>query len=126
MPESAGHNRCGKKPSILERSNPASRRDPNSTAVVLKEGPHAIIRQSTASFAVYGNLAVLPSVQAIDSPQPNAAIPRREDGRNSGTRQTLRDGSRGDREVSKAVEATTRGDPNVALPIFKEIAYEIT
>ena len=70
--------------------------------------------------AVNRHLPVIPSVQAIGSAKPNAAIPGRQDGPNNGTRQTLLDRYCGDGKVAKTVEAVGSGDPNIAFPIFKE------
>src|SRR5712691_8727888 len=100
-------------------------RDPNSSAVVLKEGRHTIIRQSTASLAVNRISPVLPSVQAIIRAKPNAAIRGRQDRHNGVIRQTLLDRNGCDREAAKAVEAITRGYPHIAFSIFKEVVDEV-
>ena len=120
MHYSAGHTAHGNKPAILEVGNSAARGDPNSPAIVLKKGLHGIIRQSTVSLAVNRNLPVFPSVQAIVSAKPDAAIPGRQNGPDGGVGQTLLHGNRGDGEVAKTVEAITRGDPNIAFTILKE------
>ncbi len=109
----------GNKPAILEVGNPSSRGDPNSSAIILKEGG-CIVWQSAVSLAVDRNLAVIPSVQAIGSTEPNAAIPGRQDRPNAGIGQTLLDRNRRDGEVSKAVEAIQGGDPDIAFTILKE------
>src|ERR1700723_3640945 len=71
--DSAGINIQGDKPAVLEVGNPAQRGRQNSPMIVLKQRLDTIIRQSI-SLSINGNLSILPSVQAIDSPQPNAAI----------------------------------------------------
>src|ERR1700722_13433725 len=122
--DSTGHSTHGNKPAILQVGNPAERGDPNSSALVLKEGKH-ITRQSAASLAINRNPPVIPSVQAIESAKPNAAIPGRQNRLNEGVRQTLLYRDRGDGEVAKAVEAVTRGDPDIAFPILQETCNEI-
>jgi hypothetical protein len=101
--------------------------------IILTEGLHGIIWQSTtgylapaprgscASFAVNGNLPVIPSVQAFVSAKPNAAIPGRQDGTYGGARQALLDRNCGDGEVAKSVEAIRGSYPNIAFAILKEI-----
>src|SRR5580692_5375236 len=102
---SAGHTTHGNKPAILQVGDPVERGDPNSPAFVLKEGIH-IAQQSAASFPINRNPPIVPLVQAIESAQPNAAIPGRQDGPNGAVgRQTLLRRDRGDGEVAKAVEA---------------------
>jgi hypothetical protein len=120
MHDAAGHGAYCDKPVILEVGDPAMGGNPNSPAIVLKERIHVIIRQSTAPFAVNGNLSVVPSVQAIPSAKPDAAIPGRQHGHNGSVGQTLLYGNRWDGEVTKAVEAIYRGDPNIALAILEE------
>src|SRR5580700_231326 len=106
MPVLAGHPTYVNKAVILEISNPAIGGDPNSPALVLKEGLDGVIRQPAASLAVNSDLPVLPPVQAFTSAKPNAAISGRQDGPNSGNRQALFTGNCRDREVAKAVEAS--------------------
>jgi hypothetical protein len=101
------------------------RGDPNSPAIVLKDGIHGVIRQSTVSLAVNRNLPVIPSVQAIRSAKPNAAILGCENGPNEGVRQTLLARNRSHREVANAVDAIPGGHPNIAFTILKEIVNEI-
>src|SRR6266566_5956070 len=82
----------GNKPPILKIGNAAKRRDPNSPALVPKERHHGIVRQSIivylahrrrmsracerahASLAVNRVLSVIPSVQTVESADPNASI----------------------------------------------------
>src|ERR1700722_15035438 len=130
---SGGNAADGNEAAILEVGNPPTRGDPNSAVIVLKEGFRAIVWQSTignfahcslaawapklllirarrqaaVSLAVSLNLSVTPSVQAITSPEPNATIPRGQDGPNERIRQTLLDRNRGDGEIAKAVESIT-------------------
>src|SRR6266700_1656776 len=98
---SVRHGADAYKPAILEVGSPAKRGDPNSPTLILKEGLHKIIRQSTASLAVNRNFAVLPSVQARTRSKPNAAISGRQYVPNVGISQTLLDRNRGDREIAK-------------------------
>jgi hypothetical protein len=88
--------------------------------IVLEEGLHGIIRQSTVSLAVNRNLPVIPSVQAVASAEPNAAIRGRQDGPDVVIRQTLLDRNRGGSEVAKTVEAIKSGNPNIAFTVLKE------
>src|SRR5277367_5702037 len=83
MHDPARHATYGNKPAVLEVGKRASRRDPNSPAIILEERVR-IIRQSTASLAIDRNLPVIPSVQAITRSQPNAAVPGRQDRPNVG------------------------------------------
>src|SRR5580693_7013751 len=84
----AGHTSYGNKPVILEVGNPATRGDPNSPAVVLKEGLHILIRQTTP-LVVNRNLPVVPPVQAMNRAKPNAAIARRQNRPSPAIRQAL-------------------------------------
>src|ERR1700730_8931664 len=108
MAVSAGHASYGNKPAALEIGNSKGRGRPNSGVIGLIEGVHIIIGQST-SLAVNRNLPVIPSVQAITRAEPNATIPRRQNGRNEVIRQTLRDRNCRDGEVAKAVETIVSG-----------------
>src|SRR5271166_5275833 len=123
--ESVGHSADGNKPAILEIGKPAIRGNPDSPAVILKQGPHHIVRQSTAPLAVDRNLPVIPPVQSIASAKPNAAIPGRQDGPDGGARQTLFDRNRGDGDVAKAVEASAGGEPNVTCAILKNAINKV-
>ena len=121
MHVSAGHAADGNKPAILEVGDPAHAWRPKFARDHPERGtPTPSSWQSTASLAVNRNLPVLPSVQAIDSAKPNAAIPGRQNGHNVGIRQTLLHRNRGDGEVAKAVEAISGGYPNIAFTILKE------
>src|SRR5271166_1279829 len=125
MHGSLGHTAYGNKVAILEVGNSAPGGDPNAPVIVLKEGPHPIVRQSTASLSVNRNLAVVPFVQAVKSAKPNAPIPGRQYRPNPGIGQTLLHGDRGDGEFAKAVKAIMSGYPNIAFTIFKEAVNEI-
>jgi len=54
-------------------------------------------------------------------PNPDAAIPGRQDGHNGSIGQALLYGNRGDGEVAKAVEAIYGGDPNIAFAILEDL-----
>jgi len=114
-----------KKTAILEVGNAAERGGPDSSAIVHKEGMHVVVWQSTASLAVNRSVPVIPSVQARTCSKPNTAISGRQYGPNVGTRQTLLDRNRGDREISKVVEAITGRNPNSAFTILEEPINEI-
>jgi hypothetical protein len=118
--DAGGHGGYWNKPAILEVGHPVMGGNPNSPMIILKERIHVIIRQSTTSLAVNRNLPVVPSVQAIPSAKPDAAIPVRQDGHNGSIGQTLLYRNRGDGNVSKAVEAIYGGDPNIAFAILEE------
>ena len=145
---SARHRAYGSKSAILKPRNPAKRRDPDSAAIVLKEGPHGVIRQSiivylasivylawrrrlsrarprAASLAVNRDLPVLPPVQAITSPEPNAAVLGRQDREDSGIRPTPLKRNCGNGKVAKAVEAVLGAYPNIAFTVLKETPDEI-
>ena len=125
----------GNKPARLQEGNPVLRPDPHLSAMVLKEGPR-LIRQPTvgdlpnrawrtsahaiqASIAVHRDLAVIPSIQPVRRAQPKAAIPRRQNGKNPSTRQTLRFRKRWDGDFAKPVQAFRGRHPDTAFPILK-------
>jgi hypothetical protein len=120
---SQGRGAYGNEPAILEPGNPVRRGGPNSPAIILKEGLHIIIRQSVA-FPIYRDLTVVPSVQAIKSAKPDAAVPSRQNRKNVGIRQALLDRDRWYGEVAKAVEAIKGGDPNIAFAILEKALDE--
>jgi hypothetical protein len=117
---SGGHVPYRSKPAILEIGNAATRGDANAPSIILKDGLHGIVRQSTTSLAINRNVAVIPSVQAITTTEPNAAVLGPQDGRNEGIGQPLLHRNRGDGKVAKAVETITVGDPDIAFTILKE------
>jgi hypothetical protein len=141
---STGHAAYGDKPAILEVGNAATRRYPNAPPIILTKGLHGVIWQSIVGyiahiefssgvtarglctpFTVNRNLPVVPSVQAIISAKPNAAISGRYDGPNNRVRQTLFHRNRGDSEGAKAVEAIFCGDPKIAFTVLKEFCNVI-
>ena len=101
-----------------------ARRHPKLTPKVLKKGLDRIIGQPTG-LSKNCNTAVMPAVQSIRSSEPHAAVPGRQNRLDRRVGQTLPDGTRGDGEVVKAVEAIQRGHPNVALAILKDLLDEI-
>jgi hypothetical protein len=123
--ESVRYSVYGNKPAVLEIGDPVICRNPDSPTVVLKEGTHHIIRQSTTPLAVDRDLPVIPPVQAIASAKPNAAIPGHQNRTYRGIRQTLFHRNRGDRDVAKSVEAITGGDPNVTFAILKKAVNNV-
>src|ERR1700692_207661 len=84
-----------------------------------------VARSCFSPLAINSKMAIIPSVQAMSSAEPDAAIPDREDGFNDGIRQTLLDRNRGDCEVAKAVEAIQRWHPNVTFAILEEHLNEV-
>ena len=97
--ESGGHGTQGNKSVRLENRDAVWRCDPNLPAIILKEGVHFIIRQSTSrnlphrparsgksagptarrlhtSLAVNRDLPVIPPVQTVIRADPNAAVAR--------------------------------------------------
>src|SRR5262249_29122712 len=75
--------------------------------------------------AVDRDLSGVPSAQAVETAQPDAAIAGREHGPGRGARQALIRGNRPHGHVAKTIEALVRGDPDVAFSILKESAHEI-
>jgi len=133
-----GHGAHGNEPVRVENGDSTKRCDPNLPAIILREGVHLIIRQSTSSnlshrpplpgnslgstalgrctsLAVNRDLPVIPPVQAVIRADPNAAVARRQNGLNASARQTLLDGNRGDGEAAKAVEAADGRYPYTAF-----------
>src|SRR6478609_3525731 len=51
--QSARHGAYANKPAILKVGNPATRKDPDSPAIVLSEGAHSLIWQSTTGYLAH-------------------------------------------------------------------------
>src|SRR5271163_2591694 len=79
MHDSAGRRTHRNETATFEVSDAAKGGDPDSAAVILKQGMGAILRQPVA-LAVNRYQARVPSVQAIARANPNATVPGSQDG----------------------------------------------
>jgi hypothetical protein len=105
----AGNAAYGSKSVILEVSDLDIRGYPDLPAIILKQRIWGESIEFPVSFHAVGtgnrDLTVIPSVQAAIGAEPNASIPVRQNRSDSGTRQSLLHGKRGDGKVAKAVKA---------------------
>ena len=101
-----------------------TRERPDSPSIILKQGLRCIIRQSTC-LAEDGRLSILPPGQTLVSANPNAPIRGCEHGLSSIARQTLfhRNSSHG--QLSKPVESSSGGDPDIAFTILEETKDDV-
>ncbi len=114
----------GNKPAVRKVGKSMTRKRPDSSAIILKERLHRVIRQSTR-LPENCHLSVVPSIQTIGSAHPNASIVRRQHGPIVIGRQTLFHGNGGDGELPKAVEPSIGGGPDVALTVLEETEDEV-
>src|SRR5215469_14820475 len=93
---------------ILEVSDPGIRRYPDLPTIILKQRIRGESIEFPVSFHTAGtgnrDLPVIPPVQAAIGAEPNASIPVRQNRSDSGTRQSLLHGKRGDGKVAKPVK----------------------
>src|SRR5712691_9760444 len=106
------------KAAVLQVADAMSGGDQDSAILILKKGIRNVVqpRADTIGF----NLPVNPSVQAARSAEPDASIPRGQNGSNATIGQTLLSSQRGDSKLAKSVETVCGSYPNIAFAVFKE------
>jgi hypothetical protein len=97
----------GKKPVVFEIGQSMTREHPDAPTIILKQRLRRIIRQS-----------ILPPGQTIVSTNPNAPICGCEHGLSSIARQTLFHRNSRYGELSKPVESSGGGGPDIAFTIL--------
>src|SRR5208283_4636645 len=121
---SARYGIYGNEPAVLEISKSVTGGHPDSPTVILKQRLQCIIRQSTC-LAEGCRLSVLPPGQTLVSANPNAPICGCEHGLSSIARQTLFHRNSSDGQLSKPVESSSSGDPDIAFPILEETEDDV-
>src|SRR5215469_7261429 len=96
---------------------------PNPPTAVSENGKGHSIFSTLSSDG--SNLAVFPLIQAVWGGHPNASVSLRENRRNDGVGQTLFQRKRGHGIVPEAVQSFVRRNPNIALPVLKEVRNAI-
>src|SRR4029453_9026919 len=121
----AGHAGYAYKTIVVRQIRQAAVREhPDSTTVILEERLRAVMRQSTALVEDRG-VSVLPPGQAILGANPDAPIRGREHRQRCVAGEALFRGQRSYGELSKPVESSRGGDPDIAFTILEETAADI-
>src|SRR6185436_12753824 len=108
----AGQAFYGHKPAVVEIGKSASRGHPDAPAIILVQRLHQIIRQSTR-LTEDCSLSILPPRQTVVSGYPYAPIRGRDQRGSIVAGQTLFRRNSRDGKLSKAVECSYGGDPDV-------------
>src|SRR3974390_314036 len=104
----------GDKPAVLEISKAAPRCNPDSPTVVLEKRLRRVARQSFC-LSKDRSFPTHESRQALVSANPDASVLRGEHGLTGIARQTLSHRYGRNRKLSKAVERSGGGSPDVAF-----------
>ena len=103
----------------------AAREHPDPATIILEEGLRRVIRQSTGLVEGRG-LSVLPPGQAsIVGRHPDAPIHGGEHRSSRVAGQALFRGNRSDGELSKPVESSGGGDPDIVFTILEKAAADV-